>query len=228
MSIRGQGAVAIWHDIMPEGREQFYAWHGEEHMPERVGIEGFNRGRRLIAIDADREYFNLYETRDADVVKGDAYKARLDSPTPWTLDTVKHFRKVARSLCRVVASIGTADGGLMATLRYTVPEDGHAAHEATLAQSVLPSLMALPGIAAVHAIAADLEASGYVNAEQRARGGANETPSHALIVEGWGDEAPFMALLRERLGEDAQAGMGLPEPGVLGFYRQQITTWPAG
>lgn len=231
MTFIGRGAVAIWHDMAPEGREQFYAWHGQEHMPERVGIEGFNRGRRFIAIPggnhADREFFNLYETRDENVVKGEAYKARLDDPTPWTLDTVKHFRKVARSLCRIVASLGAADGGIMATLRYSLPEAAHAAHEELLGQSVLPTLMALPGIAAVHAIAADLEASGYVNAEQRARGAANETPSHALIVEGWGDEAPFMAALDERLSAEALAGMGVDAPAALGFYRHQITTLKA-
>ena len=29
------GAVAIWHDIASEGLDEFYAWHGEEHMPVR-------------------------------------------------------------------------------------------------------------------------------------------------------------------------------------------------
>ena len=43
------GAVAIWHDITPEGRANFYAWHGSEHMPERLGIPGFVRGRRFVA-----------------------------------------------------------------------------------------------------------------------------------------------------------------------------------
>jgi len=50
MSLAGKGAVAIWHDIVPEGRDEFYAWHGREHMPERAGIPGFLRGRRYIAL----------------------------------------------------------------------------------------------------------------------------------------------------------------------------------
>ena len=33
MTRDGGGAVAIWHDIAPEGLDEFYAWHGEEHMP---------------------------------------------------------------------------------------------------------------------------------------------------------------------------------------------------
>ena len=54
MSLAGEGAVAIWHDIAPEGRGEFYAWHGHEHMPERAAIPGFLRGRRYVAIMAHR------------------------------------------------------------------------------------------------------------------------------------------------------------------------------
>jgi len=70
MSLAGQGAVAIWHDIAPEGRSDFYAWHGREHMPERVGIPGFLRGRRYIALDGAPEFFNLYETAARETVAG--------------------------------------------------------------------------------------------------------------------------------------------------------------
>ena len=115
MSLQGRGAVAIWHDITPEGRADFYAWHGSEHMPERVGIPGFLSGRRFAAIDADLEFFNLYEVETLDVLKGPDYRARLNDPTSWTLAAVTHFRSVARSLCRVAASRGHGQGGPMAT-----------------------------------------------------------------------------------------------------------------
>jgi len=49
MSLAGQGVVAIWNGIAPEGRAEFFEWHNREHMPERVGIPGFRRGRRYIA-----------------------------------------------------------------------------------------------------------------------------------------------------------------------------------
>jgi len=70
MSLAGKGAVAIWHDIAPEGRAEFYRWHGLEHMPERAGIPGFLRGRRYVAIDEAPEYFNLYETESPFTVTG--------------------------------------------------------------------------------------------------------------------------------------------------------------
>jgi hypothetical protein len=231
MTMRGQGAVAIWHDIAPEGRSQFYAWHGQEHMPERVAIPGFIRGRRWIATDADREFFNLYETNDALVVKGPDYKARLDNPTPWTLGTVANFKKVARALCTVEASTGHADaswadGGTLATLRYDLPPDAIAAHLSAIKKTLMPALAAAEGIAAVHLIAADLAASGYVNAEQRARGDANEIPTHALLIEGWADEASFAATVQDVLTRTVEEHRPKAPPAI-GFYRHQITTWKA-
>ena len=217
MTVLGRGAVAIWHDIAAEGREQFYAWHGTEHMPERVAIPGFLRGRRYVAIEADREFFNLYETRDASVVRGEEYKARLENPTPWTVETVRYFSNVARSLCAVEWTRGEADGGLVATLRYSVPAEEGSRH-VTRIRPLLDALEQSPGVASVHLIAADLDASGFVNAEQRARGTANEIPTHALIVEGWADEEAFVRTMREKMSEF------LPDAGTPGIYRHQITT----
>ena len=57
MSLAGKGAVAIWNDITPEGRGEFYAWHGSQHMPERAGIPGFLRGRRYVALEGTPEFY---------------------------------------------------------------------------------------------------------------------------------------------------------------------------
>lgn len=189
MSLRGKGAVAIWHDIAPEGLAEFYAWHGSEHMPERVGIPGFLRGRRYEAIDAKLGFFNLYETVDLGVVTGDAYRARLNAPTPWTIATVKHFRHVARALCAVAWTRGKAEGGLIATF---VPER-------EVAQDSLLVLAQAPGIAAVHVLAADEAASGELNAEARARGVANQVPPRTILIEGWADAPAFAATVRAAL-----------------------------
>lgn len=217
MSLLGTGAVAIWHDIAPEGRDAFYDWHGTEHMPERLGIPGFRRGRRFIAIDADLEYFNLYEAESDAVLRGEGYRSRLNNPTPWTVKTVQHFRSVARSICRVEASEGKSQGGLVATLRYDVPD----AEEATVVASLkagLPRFLTTPGIAGAHFLVADREASVERTEEQKARGGANAVPRHILIIEGWGDEAPFLSTIKRGI-----AALGVTAPGRLGFYRHQIT-----
>ncbi|MFM8624821.1 MAG: hypothetical protein ACKOCZ_09985 [Betaproteobacteria bacterium] len=222
------GAVAIWHDIAPEGLAEFYAWHGEEHMPERVAIPGFQCGRRFIAKAADLQFFNLYETESPEVVSGAPYKARLDSPTPRTLSAVRHFRHVARSLCRVLVThkapeSGIGQAGLMATLRYNIDETQEAAHLGVFQQAIVPRLAASAGVCAVSLLVADRAASGYVNAEQRARGAANTVPPILLLLEGWADEASFANLLHSVLAPSALERHALSGIATLGLYAHQLT-----
>lgn len=219
----GQGALAIWHDIAPEGRETFYAWHGQQHMPERLGIPGFLRGRRYIGIDARLEFFNLYETADLGVLQGAAYTERINRPTSWTLDAVRHFRSVSRSLCHVAASTGHAQGGLMATLRYDVAVADAPSHLSAIGQGLLPSLARQSGVAGAHLLRADAQASGQPNEEQRARGAANAVPRWVLLLEGWGDEQPFVARARSLLAPAALLALGGVGPFDLDVYRHQIT-----
>lgn len=221
MGLAGRGAVAIWHDIEPEGREEFYAWHGVEHMPERVAIPGFLRGRRYVASEADLEFFNLYEARDHAVVTGPDYAARLNAPTPWTLKTVKHFRSVARSICRVEATFGPGGGGHVATVRYDVEDGAAETHLVAMRDALLPDLAARPGVAGAHLLVADAEASAVENAERKARSEPNRIPRWIVVIEGWGDEAPFGAFCRELLARGRLLAPGSTGTPQLGLYRLQ-------
>ena len=221
--LMGQGAVAIWHDIAPQGRDDFYAWHGQQHMPDRVGIPGFLRGRRYIGVGARLEFFNLYETSTVAVPQGANYAQRLNNPTPWTLAAVKHFRSVSRSICSVGFSQGHTQGGLLATLRYDVAPENADAHLAAMRGQMLPELASRPGIAGVHLLVADAQASGVPNAEQRARGVKNSVPAWILVVEGWADEAPFVSGVQAACAPSVMEPLGGVGPFELDIYRHQIT-----
>ncbi len=223
MSLIGEGAIAIWHDIAPEARADFYAWHGQEHMPERVGIPGFLRGRRYLAVRADLEYFNLYEARTPRVVAGPDYQARLNDPTPWTSAVVKRFSRVARSLCRVVATFGTGQGGLISTWRYDVPDDSAARHIETLSHRILPALAANGIIVGAHLLVADTAASAVDTAERKARTEPNRIPRWVLMVEGWGDQAAFSELCRTALSDEVLIAAGASGPADTGLYQLQLT-----
>ena len=82
MALAGGGAILIWNDIAPEGRDEFYAWHVREHIPERVAIPGFLRGSRYIAATPDSrpEFFTLYETRDVAVAASAPVAKSSESP----------------------------------------------------------------------------------------------------------------------------------------------------
>lgn len=226
MSLIGTGAVAIWHDIAPEAREDFYAWHGTEHMPERVGIPGFQRGRRYCAIDADLEFFNLYEADSPGVLTGPDYLERLENPTPWTLSAVKSFQRVARSLCRVAGSFGAGQGGVVTTWRYDVPQEAVATHIDLMTARVLPNLAGVGTVAGAHLLVADTKASAVDTAERKARGEENRIPGWVLVVEGWGDEGPFAKLCRQALSDGVLASTGAVGSSELGLYRLQATVTP--
>lgn len=232
MSLAGEGAVAIWHDIAPEGRDAFYAWHGEEHMPERVGIPGFLRGRRYVACRSGVEFFNLYEAASPQVVSGTDYLTRLNNPTPWTRETVTHFLNVSRSLCQVAATFGRGCGGLIATWRYVVDDDKAAGHRSAMCERILPALAARPGVAGAHLLIADVEASAVKTEEQKVRAEANRIPGWIVLLEGWGDEAAFFDLADEALAAPVLVEAGAAGAAETGLYRLQTTrlktSWTAG
>ena len=224
MSLLGAGAIAIWHDIAPEGRAEFYAWHGNEHMRERVGIPGFLRGRRYVVVAGAPEYFNLYETESLATATGNAYLERLNHPTPWTIATVPHFRRVARSICNVVASFGRGQGGLIGTFRYSISESRFAEHRQSMCAKVLPTLADRQGVAGCHLLIADADASAVKTAERSVRHDDNAIPPWILLVESWGDQAGLDLLCRSLLTNGTFDAASAPP--VLAIYQLQNAVDP--
>ncbi len=184
MSLFGQAAVTIWHDLLPQAKEAFYDWHNREHMPERAGIPGFRRGRRYISVQGAPEYFNLYEADSPEVLTGQDYLNRLNAPTPWTREVVVSFRDVTRAICRVVYSAGVGQGGTMLTLRFDVPDAAAASMSDLLRQQVLPLVADMHGIVGVHLCRADDAGSRIETAERKARSQETLVPRWVILVEG--------------------------------------------
>ncbi len=230
MSLAGKGAVAIWNDITPEGRAEFYAWHGSQHMPERAGVSGFLRGRRYVALEGKPEFFTLYETVSPRTVTSPDYLARLNDPTPWTTATIPYFRNVARSLCEVCASFGEGQGGLIATFRYAIDETHDDEHRKRMTQVLLPVLADARGVAGCHLLVADEAASAVETAERKVRNDKVLVPRWIVLVESWDDVEPFRQLCDELLSDEAFEDVTTtPE---LGIHRLQNSRaqfpWSAG
>lgn len=183
--LAGEAFVAIWHDIAPEGLATFYDWHDREHMPERLSIPGFLRGRRYRRIaGSGQAFFNLYEVEAFAVLVGPDYLARLNAPTPWTKQAVAHFRNVTRGLCRVAASAGIGQGGVVATLRIVAAAGGDAALQGYLAGEAIPGLLAQPGVLGAHLGFTDPDGSRIPTAEKLVRNNPTDIPPWVLLVEG--------------------------------------------
>lgn len=219
MSLAGAGVIAIWNDITDEGRENFYRWHEREHIPERVSISGFLRGRRYIALSGAPEFYTLYEVRDRAVLSSQAYLERLNSPTEWTTRSVKHFRNTSRSLCDAAFSSGSGSGGFIGTVRFDCDSAHDALVLARLTQETLPGLLEATGIVAAHVCRADLEVSKVKTAEQKGRA-ENLVPRWVVMIEGSQLE-PVQAALADPLGPVALAAAHIPQ-GMWGVYRLEF------
>jgi hypothetical protein len=231
MSLAGLGAVCIWHDLLLEARDDFHQWHNREHMPERVGIPGFRRGRRYVAISGTPEYFNLYEADSAEVLGGQDYLNRLNAPTEWTRQVVPSFRNVSRSICRVIYTHGVGQGAFILTLRFDVGERDHSQVVKALRQRLLPPLCDNKGIAGVHLCLADESISKVETAEKKARADTTQVPTWIILIEG--NSSGDVGAAGTALGQELQPLIGVAAAPILtSVYQLEFsrckTPWSAG
>ncbi|RZF29012.1 hypothetical protein EVC45_14450 [Paraburkholderia sp. UYCP14C] len=183
MSILGSAVVLIWNDVVDSARTEFYEWHNKEHIPERLSLEGFLRGRRYRGADASPEWLTVYEAADLGVLTGPAYLERLNNPTPATLATVKHFRNTARSLCRIEHSVGESNGAYAVTMQLQKAPGPKDDIQDFVSTQLFPEILARPDVVAVHLFAADLDASNVKTNEAQHRGGVGDVPARVVLIE---------------------------------------------
>ncbi|MEO1491405.1 MAG: hypothetical protein AAFV19_04540 [Pseudomonadota bacterium] len=165
----GTGRLALWHDCAPGHEAEFEAWYKTEHLPERLSVPGFLRGRRWEAVHGAPRFFTFYETTGPEVLTSAAYRARLEAPTPltaWIMADV--MRDLSRTICRVEKRAGHLQGG------YAMTANG-------LCDVDIVALAAEPGVARVEVWQA-AESAQPMTREEAIRGG-DERIDNCLMVE---------------------------------------------
>jgi hypothetical protein len=219
--LAGEAVIAIWNGIAPDARDDFYAWHINEHMPERVGIPGFRRGRRYIAADATShpEFFTLYELDTMQVAQGVDYANRLNDPTPWTKRVTVRFQDTARALSRVILTRGPGAGGAILTIRLDFPDTA-----VETLRTAVEACLAAPRICGVHLCEGDQAASAVRTVETKDRTDIVAPPSRFIMVEAT-DAAALAGLLDEPALRSAGA-IGAMERGTYVLeYTRTKTAW---
>jgi hypothetical protein len=213
---KARGILAIWHDVATEDWEETLAWYDREHHAERVDIPGFLSARRYVAVDARPRLFIRYETEGVDVLSSDAYLERVNNPTPWSLARQPTIINNSRTVCRVVAHAGHAEGGLALTLRLTPREQHEDAWHLLHWERLSGELLKRWGILAAELWTADLERTSIPSSEKRLRATPDAVANVVLVVHAT-EEAP----LREALATDLHpARLGEEWEGVnAGLYR---------
>lgn len=220
MALGGKAVMINWSDVAPEHRSSYYEWHNREHMITAVAVPGFQRGRRFIALRADRTYFNLYEVDDLGVLTGPDYMARTSRPTELTRRTTQYVRNAIRGLARVRFSRGVALGGIMLTLRMAVAPGQERDLEHYLTAVALPAaLNDSPEVLAAHFCVADHASSAVVTPERQGR--LTTLPSWVVLIEGVSTEALDRAC-DAHLRDAALLEHGGTPPFDRGLYRFEM------
>jgi len=206
MTLRGKAVVASWSNIAPSVIDDVRDWHSREHMPERLGLPGFLRGRRYSGLDDPGAWFILYEAETLAVLTSPAYLARLNDPTPWTRRSIVHLGNSMRGIGVVGLSSGESIGGFVGTIRIAARDTD------AIDRSLLLKQLDQPGIIGIHSCIADPQASTIRTVESQSRPVA--TPRGFIIVE-----ATTCAPLEEVISELAASR---PDIYKTNLYRLEL------
>lgn len=186
--------VCGWMRVDPADRPDFVAFHTLEHMPERLGVPGFRRGRRFRSRSRPDQYLVVYEVEALGILTSAAYLERLNNPTPWTQSWMPKLSGGRRAGVDLIHVSGPARGGVIAVFHLPSGLADAAASTAVLA--------ACDGVVAVQAGRVDDPSSNLDTAERRALGGAEAGGVLVLV------EAVDEAMLTAALASPAAAFLG--------------------
>jgi hypothetical protein len=187
-SLVGTAVLAIWNAVDNEEDAEFNAWYTHEHLPERVGIPGFLRGRRFTGADLQskrKKYFTLYETENLETLTSPPYLERLNHPTEWTRRVIHIFKDSTRTACKVTASFGQGTGGELATVEFGPVDEQSRDLREWLRSVALPKVMEHSEIVAVHLCEADdqITRAKDETEENKSVGGSSSIARWLVVVE---------------------------------------------
>lgn len=157
MGLIGTHVLLIAHDFPRDDDVAFNEWYVREHMPERVALPGFNRGRRYHAIGPGRRYLAFYET-DAEALSSEPYLKLVRGFDLRSRQFVPRFESASRTISLVRSSVGIGEGGIIEVIGLT-PSD--ADWWRGNSDAFAKNLVARNGIVGAHIIEADSEILGH-------------------------------------------------------------------
>jgi hypothetical protein len=168
----GHGALGIWMDVDDSRAEDFNAWYRGQHLPERLSVPGFLRGRRYEVVGTGPRFFTLYETADGAVLSSAAYVERLNNPTDWTRQSLPLIRRMVRNAYRRIAA-APANGAErhLVTTRIQPASGRGPTVRAWLGEEGAAALGAVAGVAGFSAWETETSGTSVTTEERRIVGG---------------------------------------------------------
>jgi len=202
-----RGILAVWSDIAPEAAADYDKWYEEEHMFERLVVDGFHRARHYRTVSGSQMFFTYFVTDDSRVMKSPAYFDSANNSSDWTKRILPNFRNTNRTAFNVVRRIGWGFGAAAMTIRMGAGEGREGELVSWLGQEVFPSLLKSAGIIGLQIWERDLESTIIKVQDASLRGKEDETAPFTVFVEATGMGA-LAVLEKEPLTVDSLAAHG--------------------
>jgi hypothetical protein len=219
----GQGVLAIWCDMAPESDEAFNTWYTHEHLPERVGVPGFLRGRRYVRDDQygteGQRYLTFYEATDTAVFSSPAYLERLNNPTPLTRTMAPQLLNAKRTVLGVNTSVGQGVGKQLTMVEFG-PTDARAVSE-WVSSSLVPEALSRFELTGLHLLVPDEAATKAKEGTQEARGVTRAMAQWVLLLEGTRGVPDIVGELV--LGSDGLQSQGVAETPTSITYEYSVS-----
>jgi hypothetical protein len=207
---QAHGIMVIWHDVASGFVDDYLNWHTCEHMPERIAIPGFLRGRRGHSPESPlHPYITLYESDDAGTFGSPEYFARLNTPTAWSQRLHRRITNFIRGACEIIVSRGV---GLSAhTLSVRVGLGSKSGEEVpAIATSICEYAASLPRVTNVRFGLSRQDISNAKNREAELRGTQGAAFDAVLFVDSY-DRAALAGQKPALLDEIRAAGLTVGE-----------------
>jgi hypothetical protein len=170
------GFLAIWSDIPADTETDYLHWLTREHTAERLGVPGFRSVRVFRALRGDVcRYFILYALESQEVLRSNAYAARLNAPTPWSTRIMPQLGNFVRGGGHVAAAAGAGRGAFLAALPFA---------EAAAASAMNPEeAVQADRVTGASLLEVDQAGTSIMTRERQMRGG-DASFARLLLVEG--------------------------------------------
>jgi len=171
--------ICAWMRVAVADQDAFLDFHTHEHLPERLGVPGFLRGRRFLSLEKPDTLLVLYEVTSLAVLTTDAYVERLNNPSDWTkrsMPLIRESRRLALEL-----DFNQGDGGAEFVGVAYLGAVERASREGVLAAAAFAKQRS--SIIAARAGRVDLAASNLDTAEHKALGSKVETDGYVIVLE---------------------------------------------
>ncbi|UYN95395.1 MAG: hypothetical protein KIT25_00145 [Enhydrobacter sp.] len=218
MSLRGKGMLAVFAEVKPRDERDLNEWYNREHIDERIGMPGFHRARRYVAVRGSPRYLATYECNKVGDLADPRYLEMLAKPTPWTASVTGRFTQFRRMTLRAHVDLTHGVGGALTAVRF-VPDPGRSRPLIEwLRDDALPRAIARPGLVGAAALEDDLETANAPVQQKSMDHPRTEQIEWLVLLEG-SDAAATGAAARLLFKSSSLKPFGATQPPTIGTYR---------